>query len=107
MLGPWTIPQDDKKKKKAKDEAIVDIQELLVLTCLDPNTNFIKMIALTSKASILVARAFDQIWLCRCPRHLECIHDAGTEFMGFEFQELLQSYGIKPLVSTILKLTVF
>jgi Integrase zinc binding domain len=56
MLGPCTIPQDDKKKKnKAKDKDIVDIQELLVLSCLDPDTNFIKMKALTSKTSILVA----------------------------------------------------
>jgi hypothetical protein len=89
MLGPWTIPKDDKKKRtKAKDKTIIAMQELLVLRCLDPDTYSIEMIALASKASILVAQAFNQIWLCCYPRPLECIHNAGTKFTGFEIQEL-------------------
>jgi exosome complex RNA-binding protein Rrp4 len=61
MICLWMIAQDDKKKKpKSKDKPIIDIQELLVLTCLDPNTNFIKMIALVFKFIIIVARAFNE-----------------------------------------------
>jgi transposase InsO family protein len=59
------------------------------------------MVALLSKSSIVVARAFDQTWLCRYPHLLECVHDAGSEFTGFEFQELLKSYGIKPCPTTV------
>jgi transposase InsO family protein len=103
MLGPWTIPQDDKKKKKATTKPINNLQELLVLTIIDPDTNFMEMIALMSKNSSVVARAFDQVWLCRYPRPLECVHDAVMEFTGFEFQELLQWYGIKPRPITVNK----
>jgi hypothetical protein len=48
MLGPWTIPQDNKKKKKKKatTKPFVNLQELLVLTIIDPDTNFIEMVAL-------------------------------------------------------------
>jgi transposase InsO family protein len=59
------------------------------------------MVALLSKTAILVAGAFDQAWLCRYPRLLECVHDAGSDFTGFEFQELLQSYGIEPRPITV------
>jgi transposase InsO family protein len=59
------------------------------------------MVALLSKSSIVVARAFDQAWLCRYPRHLEYVHDAGSEFTGIEFQELLQSYTIKARPFTV------
>lgn len=50
---------------------------------------------LPDKSSLLVSHAFDRVWLCRYPRPLYCIHDGGPEFTGFEFQELLTSYGIK------------
>ena len=33
--------------------------------------------------------------MCRCPRPKEVHYDAGGEFSGIEFQELLVSYGIK------------
>jgi hypothetical protein len=91
MLGPWTIPQDNKKKKtKVTTKPFINKQELLVLTIIDPDTNFIEMIALLSNNSNVVSRAFNQIWLCRSPHPLECIHDAGIEFNILEFQELLQ-----------------
>jgi transposase InsO family protein len=48
-----------------------------------------------------VATYFDRSWLCRYPRPLRCIHDAGTEFTGFEFQELLNSYGITVVPTTV------
>ncbi len=39
-------------------------------------------------------------WLCHYPRPLICLHDKRTKFTGIEFQELLQSYGIKAVVVT-------
>jgi hypothetical protein len=38
--------------------------------------------------------------LCCYPRPLICLHDKGTKFTGIEFQELLQSYGIKAVIAT-------
>jgi transposase InsO family protein len=63
--------------------------------------HFIKIAALPNKESITVARTFDQVWLCRYPRPIDCLHDNGTEFVSAEFQELLQSYGIKSKLTTV------
>ena len=43
----------------------------------------------------------DQIWLCRYPRPVDCLHDNGTEFVSAKFQELLQSYGIQSKLTTV------
>jgi len=48
-----------------------------------------------------VALAFDRSWLARYPRPLQVLHDNGSEFIGIEFQELLTSYGIHDLPTTI------
>jgi transposase InsO family protein len=34
------------------------------------------------------------------------VHDNGNEFMGYEFQELLDSYGIEPKPTTVKNPTV-
>jgi transposase InsO family protein len=39
--------------------------------------------------------------LCRYPRPAKVVYNNGTEFTGQEFQELLKSYGIKPVATTI------
>ena len=96
LAGPWTIPQ---QPTAAQSKSTT--KELLVLTIMDLATTFIEMIAIPNKSSLLVSQAFDRIWLCRYPRPLYCIHDSGTEFTGFEFQELLSSYGIKSRPITV------
>jgi transposase InsO family protein len=60
-----------------------------------------EIVALSDGESATVAAAFDQYWLCCYPRPLKCIIDNGTEFTGIEFQELLQSYGISPISTTV------
>ena len=102
LIGPWTIPQRPRckpKLSKTKDDDDEPFQ-LLALTAIDPVTNWIELVAIPNKESITVARAFDRAWLCRYPRPLKCLHDRGTEFTGIEFQELLQSYGIKDKTSS-------
>jgi transposase InsO family protein len=41
---------------------------------------------------------FNSKWLCHYPRPAKVIYDNGTKFTSQEFQELLESYGIKPVV---------
>jgi transposase InsO family protein len=60
-----------------------------------------EIVALKNKESITVARSLDQVWLCRYPRPVDCLHDNGTEFVSAEFQELLQSYGIRSKLTTV------
>ena len=67
----------------------------------DACTNWCEVARIATASSISTAKAFDQQWLSRYPRPLECVHDNGNEFMGIEFQELLQSYGIKPKPTTV------
>lgn len=88
IIGPWTVPQCTTTTAKTPFQ-------LLALTIIDTTTHFIEIVALPNKESALVARALDRRWFCRYPRPLTCIHDAGTEFTGFEFQEMLESYGIR------------
>jgi adenosyl cobinamide kinase/adenosyl cobinamide phosphate guanylyltransferase len=45
--------------------------------------------------------AFDQHWLCKYARHLQCIHETGSEFVGMEFQEMHASYGITSIITTV------
>ena len=51
--------------------------------------------------SFHIAKLFDCNWLCRYPRPLKVFYDAGGEFSGMEFQELLISYGIKKKPITV------
>jgi transposase InsO family protein len=67
---------------------------------IDLSTKVLKLIVVSDKESRTVAHAFDRSWLCRYPRPLICLHDKGTKFTGIEFQELLQSYGIKAVITT-------
>jgi hypothetical protein len=93
MMGPWTIPTGTKKTKKTTK--IQSIKDVLVYTAINPCTNFIELQVVANKNSNLIARTFDRRWLCPYPRQLKCIHGSGSEFTGFEFQELLISYSIQ------------
>jgi hypothetical protein len=39
--------------------------------------------------------------LCRYPRPTQCIFDNGSEFLGAEFANTLDAYGIKHVPTTI------
>ena len=43
---------------------------------------------------------FVQSWLCCYPRPVRCVHDKGGEFIGQEFQWLLELFSIKDVCST-------
>ena len=101
LIGPWTVPSPTKIKSKSSNDSKDESLKLLALTAIDPDTSWIEIIHVPNKESETIAQYFDQQWLSRYPRPLECIHDNGSEFVGFEFQELLDSYGIKSRVTTV------
>jgi hypothetical protein len=68
---------------------------------MDLDTTYCEMVAVPNKGSLLISQMFDWVWLCRYRCPLYCIHDSTTEFTGFEFQELLLSYGIKSRPITV------
>lgn len=68
---------------------------------MDPVTRQLVIIPLKSKASEEVALAFDKYWLCKYPYPNHYVHDQRKEFTGRDFQEMLQSYGIQDVVTTV------
>jgi hypothetical protein len=94
-IGPWIIPQSPHSSKSKEPTT------LQALTIIDLNTHFMEIVALKIKECITVARSLNQIWLCCYPRPVDCLHDNGREFVSAEFQELLQSYGIRSKLTTV------
>ena len=83
LVGPWKINVNNQ-----------DL-EFNALTCIDPVTNLVEMVRIDNKTSRHIADKFANLWLARYPRPNKCIHDNGGEFIGMEFQELLQQAGVK------------
>jgi cation transport regulator ChaB len=67
----------------------------------DPATGWFEVAEIRNKTSEGTAKILDQTWFCRYPRPKRCISDNGNEFLGKEFQELLQSYGVKSVATTV------
>jgi hypothetical protein len=67
----------------------------------DSATGWCEVAEIRNKTSEGTARILDQTWFCRYPRPKRCISVNGNEFLGKEFQELLQSYGVKSVAPTV------
>ena len=72
---------------------------LNAMTMVDPATGWFKIIEIPNKKADTAAKLLDQMWFCRYLHPVECIFDNGNEFNGQEFQEMLESYGIKALLT--------
>ena len=89
LVGPWTFAVGP------------NACQLHALACIDPLTTFCEIIRVNSTKPPCVAAEFDVEWLTRCPRPLRCIHDQGGEFIGPEFQAVLQLHGIKDVPTSV------
>jgi hypothetical protein len=96
MIGPWTV-----QFTLANQPGTTKVEQLLALTIIDKGTGWPEFVATQSKTSQQVAILFDGAWLCRYPRPSRVIFDNGGEFTGGEFQELLHSFGVQPVPTTI------
>jgi hypothetical protein len=90
LVGPLTVMASDGKERV-----------LNALTMADPSTGWFEIVEASDKKALTVAKLFDLTWLCRYPRPVRVIHDHGSEFIGEEFVELLQSYGIASVPTTV------
>jgi len=89
LIGPWKIEINGKEL------------EFNALTCIDPVTNLVEIIRIKNKTSRHVANQFANAWLSKYPRPVECIHDNGGEFIGYEFRAQLNQFGIKSKATTV------
>ncbi|MGH7973972.1 MAG: hypothetical protein ACREBR_00500 [bacterium] len=90
LIGPWKIT-----------DGTNSTYYLNALTIIDPSTSWIEIIEIPDKNARTVAIMLDRHWFCRYPRPLFCTYDNGNEFLGFEFQEMLDSYGVLTKPTTI------
>jgi transposase InsO family protein len=95
------VPQRPSKNPNlsAKPDVKQPLQ-ILALTMIDLSTHLLELIVVPDNESRTVARALDRSRLFRYPRPLICLNDKGSKFTGIKFQELLQSYGIKVVITT-------
>jgi transposase InsO family protein len=84
LIGPWELDIGG------------NTVSFSALTVIDMVTNLVEVIRIDNKTSAHVARQFENTWLSRYPRPLQCIHDQGGEFTGYAFQQMLRDHGIHP-----------
>ncbi len=83
LIGPWIIQVCNKP------------YEFNALTVIDRVSNLVELVRIDEKMSAHVARKYAQVWLSRYPWPEHCVHNNGGEFVGPEFQFLLQGCRIK------------
>lgn len=84
LIGPWKITVQDREI------------EVMALTCIEPVMNLVEIIRINNKTVAQhVAQQFQNSWLSRYPWPEKVVHDNGGEFIGYEFQKLLENANIK------------
>ena len=89
LVGPWKFKYPPKWQIS-----------MFAVTAIDPFTGLCEALRIKNKTCAHVATRFFQMWLCRYPRPLRCIHDNGSEFVAQEFQDTLKHYGIQDVPTT-------
>ena len=74
--------------------------EFNALPCIDTASNLARLICIRNKTAFHIRDKFIQSWLTRYPRPIRCVHDKGGEFIGSEFQWLINMFSIKDVQST-------
>jgi transposase InsO family protein len=89
LIGPsWTISVGGQK------------QRFHVLTIIDMVTNLVEVVRVDNTTAANVSLHFENTWLARYPRPLYSIHDPGSEFLGHDFQFMLDRHGIQARPTT-------
>lgn len=88
LIGPWKVEVNELEV------------EFNALTCIDPVSNLTELIRIENKTADHIARKFEQCWLARYPWPEVCVHDNGNEFVGWEFQQLLEQCAIRDRPTT-------
>jgi hypothetical protein len=83
LIGPWIIQVCNKP------------YDFNALTVIDTVSNLVELFRIDEKTSAHVAIKYAQVWLSRYPWPECCVHNNGGEFVGPEFQFLLQGCRIK------------
>ncbi len=88
LIGPWVV------------QVRSNPYEFDALTVIDTVTNLEELIRIDRKTSDVVTRKYAQCWLSHYPWPQRCVHDPGGEFIGIEFQTLLQDCHIRDVCTS-------
>ena len=94
--GPWKINVQCRRPKKTVTK------EVHAVTIIDDAAGWPEIVRLEGKTAYHLAKKFDAQWLCQYPRPDKVICDNCGEFIGREFQELLCSYVIQQVPTTVM-----
>ena len=83
LIGPWTCTVNGLEVK------------VRALTMVDPVTNLIEIAPVKSAKSDENTQAFVDTWLSRCPLPECVLTDGGPEFVGHEWQAMLDEWGLE------------
>ena len=97
LVGPYTVRVHDAGSKSDSPRKT----QLLCLTMIGLATRWFEIARVHTKDAEEIALTFDRTWFSRYPRPTRCLHDNGRKFLGSEFQELLQSYGVKSVATSV------
>jgi transposase InsO family protein len=87
MIGPTLEVGDRSEKFRA-------------LTIIDLVTNLVEIVHVNNTTSAAVTAHFINAWLARYPKPISCVHDPGSEFLGWNFQEMLHCNNILSCCTT-------
>ncbi len=83
LIGPYTI------RRKGQKDLICRC-----VTIIDPATGWFEIHQYDDKRAITIANIVEEEWFSRYPWPTQVTFDRGTEFIGIEFQKMLDDYGV-------------
>jgi hypothetical protein len=96
LIGPWDVCYNSSTVTGRST-----IEKIQALTIINKATGWPEFVTIRNKSSYRIALLFDSTWLCHYPRPTRVVFGNGSEFIGREFQEMLDSYGIKPVPTMV------
>ncbi len=88
LIGPWTVQVCGRPYK------------IEALTVIDTATNLVKLVRIEKKTLDYIMQKFAQCWLKCYSWPQRCLHDPGGDFIGPDFQTLLQNCHIRDVCTT-------
>ena len=82
LIGPWQI------------ECAGHVLDYNALTIIDMVTNLVEVVRVENKTAAHVGMLFENHWLSRYPIPSDVIYDQGGEFIGHQFQRVLERHNI-------------
>jgi hypothetical protein len=88
LIGPWVV------------QVRGNPYEFDALTVINTVTNLVALIRVDKKPQALSQESMHNVGLSHYPWRQRCVHDLGGEFVGIEFQTLLQDCHIRDVCTS-------